>query len=365
VSKNEELCSSQRIAWLPNDPYTKDRYTKDQSKLVVDTMRSPHSSPDQPEETPLPSTPVMPTVVAAAVLVDDTTTDTSCAASMPMGVPNPTPAEMVNAVPHVPADAVASHDNSTPGDVHIATVEAQVMVMVDVDIEAPSTTTRAEFLSATFFKPHATHKLGIHIAADDAGDIRIIRLPETGSVQHSPLRIGDKLLSINGKNCIDMDSGVAGELLRSATGTLTIITHNQGGSSHMAETMVEKPDPTSPVGIGVHQTVRGSLHISKVTATGLFAHSLINVGDRVIAVNQVNCDRMEAATVVQMIRDAPKYVTLLTATQSTAGVVLAASPDLGIYDLNIEAKLFQNHFCYCLWMIIISLFVVGLVVGSA
>lgn len=309
------------------------------------------------------STPVL------AVLVD-TTTDTSSAASMPIGVPNPTPAEIVNAVPHVPADAVASHDNSTPGDVHIATVEAQVMV-VDVDIEAPSsahpleTTTRAEFFSATFFKPHATHKLGIHIAADDAGDIRIIRLPETGSVQHSPLRIGDKLLSINGKNCIDMDSGVAGELLRSATGTLTIITHNQGGSSHMAETMVEKPDPTSPVGIGVHQTLRGSLHISKVTATGLFAHSLINVGDRVMAVNQVNCDRMEAATVVQMIRDAPKYVTLLTATQSTAGVVLAASPDLGIYDLNIEAKLFQNHFCYCLWMIIISLFVVGLVVGAA
>ena len=276
-----------------------------------------------------------------------------------------TPSEIVSAIP---TTAVTLSVGTSPPVSNITTVAAQI---VTVDIESPSSSdvleTRAEFLSATLHKPSPESKLGITIAPDPRGDIRVTGLSERGSVQHSPLRVGDKLLSINGKNCFDMDNGVAGELLRSVVGTITIIVHNEGGSPHKVETMVEKAVPTASVGIGVHQTHSGTLNVSKVAASGLFAHSLVNVGDRVIAVNQVNCRRMDTGTVIQMIRDAPKYVTLLTETQGTAGVVLAATSDqdLGRYELswlNEDARRFQHHFCYCIWMIIISLLVIGAII---
>lgn len=263
--------------------------------------------------------------------------------------------ELVTAIP-----SITVHEGTSPRN--ITTVAAQ-MVAEDIESQPGVPESRAEFLSATLHKSTADAKLGITIAPDANGDIRITGLSERGSVQHSPLRVGDKLISINGKNCSDMDNGVAGELLRSVAGTITIIVHNEGGSPHMVETMVEKATPTTSVGIGVHQTYRGTLNVSKVTASGLFAHSLLNVGDRVIAVNQVNCRRMDAGTVIQMIRNAPKYVTLLTETQSTAGVVLASAEEQRVATwLNEDARLQQHHFCYCIWMIIVSLLVIGAII---
>ena len=317
---------------------------------------------------------VVATAVADAVLVNGDATAAS-ATAVPVSTVTTTaittPGTATATAPPSSTPEIATavtatiSTGSSPSPMHnITTVAAQI---ITEDIERPSSDvleTRAEFLSATLHKPTPEAKLGITIAPDEHGDIRITGLSETGSVQHSPLCVGDKLLSINGKNCTDMDNGVAGELLRSVAGTITIIVHNEGGSPHKVETMVEKAAPTASVGIGVHQTYSGTLNVSKVEASGLFAHSLLNVGDRVIAVNQINCRRMDARTVVQMIRNAPKYVTLLTETQSTAGVVLAGAPDyeLGRLEsswLNDDARINQQHFCYCMWMIIISLVIIG------
>ena len=308
----------------------------------------------------------------AAVVVIPSEIDTAVPITAPPTtnhhVPPSTDPRIVNAIPAVSAHPTAQATPS-PHDVNaIATVAAQVVLGEDIEAASDGVVeeeARAEFLSATLYKPFPNAKLGIIIAPDARGDIRITGLSEQGSVQHSPLRVGDKLLSINGKNCVDMDNGVAGELLRSLAGTITIIVHNEGGSPHMVETMVEKATPSATVGIGVHQTYRGTLNISKVQASGLFAHSLVNVGDRVIAVNHVNCRRMEARTVIQMIRDAPRYVTLLTETQSTAGVVLAATSDLELGEATRmidDSRLHQQHFCYCIWMIIGSLLIIGAIV---
>uniref|UniRef100_A0A7S3L2C7 PDZ domain-containing protein n=1 Tax=Amphora coffeiformis TaxID=265554 RepID=A0A7S3L2C7_9STRA len=305
------------------------------------------------------TTPASATVVPVSMVTAAAATTTTTAHASTRSP------EIASAIRATPAAICVG---SSPPMNSITTVAAQV---VTVDIESPSSSTapenRAEFLSATLHKPNPESKLGITIAPDILGDIRITGLSESGSVQHSPLRVGDKLLSINGKNCSDMDNGVAGELLRSVAGTITIIVHNEGGSPHKVETMVEKAIPTANVGIGVHQTNVGTLNVSKVAASGLFAHSLVNVGDRVIAVNHVDCRRMDTGTVIRMIRNAPKYVTLLTETQGTAGVVLAAGSDrdLGRYEsswLNEDARRNQHHFCYCIWMIIVSLLVIGAII---
>jgi hypothetical protein len=105
-----------------------------------------------------------------------------------------------------------------------------------------------------------------------------------------------------------------------------------GGDPKRIETMVVKPDANSIMGIGVKRNARGSLEFSKVFAGGLFAHSLVNIGDRVISINKIGCNQLDPITALDIIRES--YITLLTETQHETAVVLAAaSNDPGALEL--------------------------------
>jgi len=183
---------------------------------------------------------------------------------------------------------------------------------------------RPEFVSATFIKKTPDERLGVCLG-DDLGDIYISSLDADSIVHQSPLRVGDKLLSINRKSCLGMSHNDAIDRLQQATETLTIITHNVGGSSKQIETMVEKPTPTTMVGIRLKRNAHGSLVICKIVPTGLFSHSLLNVKDRVLSINGIESRRLDPKSAVKIISNAPRFVTMLTETQRSAGVVVAAT----------------------------------------
>lgn len=224
---------------------------------------------------------------------------------------------------------------------------------------------RAEFISVTFLKKTAGIRLGIVLRENDDGTKYISKLRSDSPLSFSPLKVGDKVLSINNKCCIDFERGAAAELLRQLVGTITIVAHNIGGNAKLLETMVEKENGDSTVGIGVRRNTRGSLEVSKVSASGLFAHSLVNIGDRLIAVNNVGCNRLDPTTALDIVRSTPRYVTLLTETQhETAFVLAAASDHPGALELETvdataihDNRRFQSReqACFCIWMIILSL----------
>lgn len=225
---------------------------------------------------------------------------------------------------------------------------------------------RAEFISATIMKRSVGDQLGMAIREGDGpGQLVISSLRGEGVLQNSPLRVGDTILSINGKNCTDMTQDTAATYLRQAEGTLTIVAHNSGAnrSPNLIETMVEKPTPESTVGIGIGRNTRGNLEVSKVIASGLFAHSLLNVGDRVIAVNQVPCQRVEPSVAIGLIRAAPRYITIVTETQHSTGMVLT-SDETGVNHAAPE-MLLSSHACVCTWMIIMSLLIIGIAITRA
>jgi hypothetical protein len=233
---------------------------------------------------------------------------------------------------------------------------------------------RAEFVSATFIKKTPDDFVGITLTTgstggtsdqdqqpennkqdgDKSATIRIAAIHPNGILyQNSPLRVGDQLLSISGQSCFELDNTTtatttnnknntaaaagrrrapaphiaAQELLDQApAGIVSLVARNPTGSVQYVETMVEKPFPTAPVGIAMTSSEYGSILISNIVASGLFAHSLLNVGDRVISINHEYCPQGLAVQVaIDMIRDSPRFVCILTETQSRAGVVVPSA----------------------------------------
>jgi hypothetical protein len=251
---------------------------------------------------------------------------------------------------------------------------------------------RAEFVSATVIKRTADDMLGIAFAGRNNGnrnnDMRIVALHQNGLLHASPLRVGDQLLSICSKSCLEqLDTRTAGALLRQAQGMVSIVARNDatGSNSRLVETMVEKADPASPVGIAFRRNTHGSLEVSKVIASGLFAHSLLNVGDRVISINSVPCRQgLSAQEAVDLCRASCRFVTILTESQGLTGVVVAAAEqgeELGGLHADAAAlpvvappttpkgvivgenwERFHRHPCYCIWMITISMSIIAFVV---
>ena len=89
--------------------------------------------------------------------------------------------------------------------------------------------------------------------------------------------------------------------------------------------MVEKPTPSTLVGIGLKRNAHGNLVIGKVFPTGLFSHSLLSSEDRVISINGIESRRLRPKDAVNIIRSSPRFVTIVTETQLSTGVVIAAA----------------------------------------
>jgi C-terminal processing protease CtpA/Prc len=210
-------------------------------------------------------------------------------------------------------------------------IEADIDLEVQSSVLVASTNTadgsRAEFLSATVLKTTGDAMLGIGLMEHQDGTIYISRLLPEGPLGQSPFRVGDKLLSINTKGSDYLDRVTAAALLRALEGTITIVAQNVGGDPKLVETMVEKAKPDSIVGIGLTCSIHGSLEVTKVIASGLFAHSLVSIGDRVISINKIGCNRISARSAVVIIRNSPRSVTFLAETHADTGVVLAASSE--------------------------------------
>ena len=190
---------------------------------------------------------------------------------------------------------------------------------------------RAQHINVTVCRERSTNdELGISLLEeDDDGPLRIAGISPGGLLHDSPLRTGDQLLSINGRSCKSRSIKEVLLLLEQDTtgGFLTIVARNPTGDPSLVETMVQRPAPGAPLGITVaHYSEQGSLLVSKIVPSGVFAHSLINVKDRVLSINGVGCVRLESNAAADIMRSIPKNVVLVTQVQTRAGLVLISEP---------------------------------------
>lgn len=180
----------------------------------------------------------------------------------------------VSATPVV--TAVAETSESNEGDIVVAHMNPLPVSDQPLDIEAGlGTRNRAAFVTAAVVKKSPDTPLGVVIKEDSNGTLEISSVKERGILYNSPLRAGDKLLSVNGKTCDEMGKRAVLDFLRQVEGVLTLVAHNPGGEPTLVETMIEKPSVDAVVGIAMRWNERGSLEISKISSTGLFGHSLL------------------------------------------------------------------------------------------
>ena len=157
---------------------------------------------------------------------------------------------------------------------------------------------RPEFMDSILWKDTADVKVGVSFAMDDDGHaLRISSLDPCGLLSDSPFCVGDKLLRINNQSCQYMTEEQAAALVREATGTLSLVVHNESGDSSLVTSMVQKPTAESSPGISLESSDSDKmLCISGFYAYGLFGQSLLNVGDRVLSINNMECANLDVET---------------------------------------------------------------------
>jgi hypothetical protein len=282
-----------------------------------------------------------------------------------------------NFIPEVVPDAVIHAREDADGSESIPEVSAEAVIDLEAGTgELIGERVRPKYLSATFVKARPQSKIGVGIKQHQDGSLRISFIRESSLLSSSPLKVGDQILSINTKSCIGMTKAEAIRFLSEASGCVTLVALNPGGDPNHVETMVEKPSDDHPVGLAFRRSGPGtSLVVSKVTTDGLFAHSIVNVGDRVLAINQISCHSLGPHSAIDIVRNSTKQVTLLTV---TTGIVHAAAvgTEAGSDVLSATATAdrllvgvssttyygLPRHFCICTWTIVFSLVILSSII---
>lgn len=175
---------------------------------------------------------------------------------------------------------------------------------------------RAKFNSITFHKENSATRLGMYLGEDEDGCVIIKSIRPDGFMCKSPLGVGDKLIFINRNKCQSMSKASIVKLIRRIKGTCTIVTSNEDGDPSHVESMVEKPDIDSPIGITTKKMgpnkEESLLQISFVSPMGLFAHSLLATGDEVLQINRQSCNHPTIAQ--EMFWDAPRFISIRACT---------------------------------------------------
>jgi hypothetical protein len=236
-------------------------------------------------------------------------------------------ADILLAVERTVEDSAAGRDIEEAEN-DLAAVAVAVAVEIEpvafADLESPRhDQNRAAFISVTVTKETRETKLGIALQESE-GELEIYSISkECGLLLDSPLRAGDKVRSINNFRCSSWDPDKAMLRLKEIEGPLTIIVQNDGGDPNLVEAVVVKPSPDSKVGVGF-MLMRETLAIGSINPEGLFANSVVNIGDQIISINSNPCSYLDdPVNAVTIVKNTLKNVTIVAQRQYQTGVVVS------------------------------------------
>lgn len=167
-------------------------------------------------------------------------------------------------------------------------------------------------------------KVKVGLSFENQDDVVIISSIDPDSLfDGTPINVGDEVLSVNNTSCDGRNARYVTRLCKRARDSIAIVVRRENGDPYIVSTMVTKPESDSRLGIGV-QRVDGSLTISSIERDGLFADSLLNVGDKVVSIGGIPCPCMDSTSAIELIRKETRTVTIIAWTETEAGVVVAS-----------------------------------------
>jgi hypothetical protein len=220
----------------------------------------------------------------------------------------------------------------------VVSVTAEVVAVLDVDVDSDTDedslrSTRASLISVRIFKKTRDSKLGIGFISI-AGELQISKIASTGPLTTSPLRPGDRLVSLDDNRfCTNWTAAQAANHVREQVGLLSIVVKNPNGNPNAAEATVFKTSPEDRIGI-VFKEENGRLRIGKIKDSSLLGNmSVLHAGDYVESINQIPCSYVGSSLAAEMVRDAEKLVTILVKNSDAI--------ELSIRDM--QARLSSRH----------------------
>jgi C-terminal processing protease CtpA/Prc len=184
----------------------------------------------------------------------------------------------------------------------------QVMKLF-VDAEPGDITVVAEDVGlriASFVKDSSIPKIGIGLKERN-GSILISSIAEDGMIaKHSNIKVGQRLLGVNGVPCKSLSSREAIALFKELD-ALTVMTEDIG----LTSVTVKKDSPTAKIGIGL-KTINGHLIISSIAEDGLFANTELKCAQKLMSVNATYCDTLSKVEAVNLLKSAEDSLTLVT-----------------------------------------------------
>jgi predicted metalloprotease with PDZ domain len=188
---------------------------------------------------------------------------------------------------------------------------------------------RPDLLSATVIKgPKDDNDVGLLLATVN-GRVTIAGFEQDGMFKAAPFEIGDQVMSVNTKSCHHMDAGGVASLIKNAENIVTVVVRAPNGHADWVSAMVRKQRPDSLVGVSLRK--RGhKVVISCIAEDGLFAHTLLNVGDTCLSINGIKITpNLDARASANLILNSQESVTIEAKTHRGTGVVVAALEESG------------------------------------
>ena len=147
-----------------------------------------------------------------------------------------------------------------------------------------------------------------------------------GLLSQAPFCVGDQLISINKESCRGMPPSVFAERLATLQGVITFVVQHPGGDSTLVESFLRKPTPASKTGVGlVYSPRHNRLRVKHVHFAGLMVEGLLQVEDRIVAINHIPCQHWDAQTAADQIALSPYWVSIVARRHRDAAVVLTVS----------------------------------------
>jgi hypothetical protein len=199
------------------------------------------------------------------------------------------------------------------------------------------------------FDAAAQGVLGLSVTTATDGQLRVDQISTASPFTASPVATRDVLLSINNSTCRGLSPDqVLANLLQAVTSvdadSTTIRLRNEGGNSQRVATTVEKPHKEALLGVTFGLNEHASVAITSVKPNNVLVSSLLNPGDRLISVNEHDCTNVapSAIYVAHWIREAPRFVTIVTEPATSTAVVIAVG-DAALGDSVLPAHGASSH----------------------
>lgn len=195
----------------------------------------------------------------------------------------------------------------------------------DPTVDALVSYSRPEFVFVSALVPRDNeNKVGLSLKKrPEGGGTLVSGVANDSPFVNSNLHPGDHLVAVNNVLCSHLNPHQVAKLIKgSKGGKVSICFHNQRGDPSLISCSVQKPDPSTKVGVALRKK-RDAVRVTRVDKDGLFGNSLLMPHHRCMMINGISCAHMSSKTAGELIGMSSDRVTIISRPEASYALTIA------------------------------------------